>query len=533
MAQNYADKETDKRLAEMENYLRSLYSKAAKEVGEAVKDYFEKLPKRYVKEFEAFQNGEYTVEQFAAWFNSQIGRGERWKSLKDNLAKQAVKANEKAAEYVNGNTTEIYTMNANYTAYEIEKAVNVSGKSMGVSFDLVDESTVKRLFTGKNHTEFRTLSVNRKRDYEWNFKKAQNSILSSILQGKDMNGIAKSLFQDVMHNNQTAAIRNARTAVTSAQNGGRLDTYLAAQAQGLSIQKEWICTHDDRTRQSHLNLDGVRVGINEEFPNGCKYPGDPDGAPAEVYNCRCTMRSVIAGYDQEKAHETGNTAESYKEWLKGKEFKPNDKSDDYMSVFNKNKTERFNLKSSDGIIKAKKVTDSKSGFYVSNKVKVSNKTLKKMDEAVSSAMEMTGAKNSNNKPNVVITTHRELLRNKRTARYGTHDPVTNTVYLSKRCFSRKATEYLMPNDPRKTALHELFHWDTAEEFRSIYGDITKDNIGLYKEFANENGKRVIAINSDIDARNISSYAAKAVTQGKYSEVGTEIKTYNALKGEKK
>ena len=86
----------------------------------------------------------------------------------------------------------------------------------------------------------------------------------------------------------------------------------------MNIQKEWICTHDDRTRQSHLNLDGVRVGINEEFPNGCKYPGDPDGAPAEVYNCRCTMRSVIAGYDQEKAHETGNTAESYKKWMQSK-----------------------------------------------------------------------------------------------------------------------------------------------------------------------------------------------------------------------
>ncbi len=35
---------------------------------------------------------------------------------------------------------------------------------------------------------------------------------------------------------------------------------------------------DDRTRESHAQLDGVRVDVKEKFPNGLMYPGDTEGA---------------------------------------------------------------------------------------------------------------------------------------------------------------------------------------------------------------------------------------------------------------
>ncbi len=53
--------------------------------------------------------------------------------------------------------------------------------------------------------------------------------------------------------------------------------------------KTWLTAGDADVRQSHKRLHGVTVGINEKFPNGLLYPGDPNGPPAEVIGCRCDL----------------------------------------------------------------------------------------------------------------------------------------------------------------------------------------------------------------------------------------------------
>lgn len=53
--------------------------------------------------------------------------------------------------------------------------------------------------------------------------------------------------------------------------------------------KTWVNAGDDRVRDSHIRLDNETVPINGRFSNGLNYPGDPNGAPEEIYNCRCTV----------------------------------------------------------------------------------------------------------------------------------------------------------------------------------------------------------------------------------------------------
>jgi len=89
------------------------------------------------------------------------------------------------------------------------------------------------------------------------------------------------------------AMRIARTETTTAMNTA-MD--VAAEQTGIMIEKVWIASIDDRTRDSHADLDGVQVPKNEPFRtsngNSLDYPGDPNGRPEEIINCRCTVGYV-------------------------------------------------------------------------------------------------------------------------------------------------------------------------------------------------------------------------------------------------
>lgn len=76
----------------------------------------------------------------------------------------------------------------------------------------------------------------------------------------------------------------ARTETGAAANFGHQE---GARQTGLTIEKEWLSSRDERTRAEHLFMDGERVGLDERYSNGLMYPGDPAGEPDDVINCRC------------------------------------------------------------------------------------------------------------------------------------------------------------------------------------------------------------------------------------------------------
>ena len=171
-------------------------------------------------------------------------------------------------------------------------------KKMGgdnVSFHLMDKATVeRRMREGELYAHKKTLD--KQKDMRWNTKALNSKVLAGIINGDPVDKIAKSLI-DVIGNDKAATMRNARTMLTQAECGGRQDSYENLAAQGVVQKKVWIATPDDRTRESHLEIDGEEVGINQEFSNGCMFPGDPDcDDPGEVWNCRCSMRTHIVGF---------------------------------------------------------------------------------------------------------------------------------------------------------------------------------------------------------------------------------------------
>lgn len=162
------------------------------------------------------------------------------------------------------------------------------------TFSMVDASTVDRL-RRDGDIKLPPKKVNVPKDERWNTKQMTSKLMQGILNGDSIPKISESLL-DVIHNNSVSATRAARTLVTQAENHGRLDSYKDLDEQGVVQEKVWIATPDSRTRASHLDVDGERVGINDTFSNGLEYPADPSGEPEEVYNCRCSMRTEIVGF---------------------------------------------------------------------------------------------------------------------------------------------------------------------------------------------------------------------------------------------
>lgn len=285
---------TEKELKALEKRIYDSYKEAYDGLTDIIKEYFAKFADRDASEKARLDAGEITEEQYKQWRLAQIGRGKRFEALRDKVAERMTNTNAAAVAYVNDATPGIYSLNRNFAAYTIEQ---VTGD---VGFDLWDEQTVKRLIVEQPelmpyYPPKRALK--RGIDLAWGKKQITASVTSSILQGKSIKHMADDLQSRIVTMNRDSAIRTARTAVTGAQNAGRMDSYFAAEKMGIKCRKEWMATLDGRTRHSHAMLDGEVVDNDKKFSNGCRFPGDPNGAPAEIYNCRCTLASVIEGID--------------------------------------------------------------------------------------------------------------------------------------------------------------------------------------------------------------------------------------------
>jgi SPP1 gp7 family putative phage head morphogenesis protein len=294
---DYAHKMTDAELAKLEQRIAKLYKEAADELTDTVKSYFEQFEKRDAAMKEKLDAGEITEQQYKQWRLAQMGRGKRFTALRDKVAERYTDANATAVAYVNDATPGIYTLNRNYAAYKIEQVSDSS------DFALWDEQTVKRLIVEQPdlmpyYPPKRALQ--RGIDLKYGKQQITASVTSSILQGKGIGKIADDLQSRMRDMSRASAIRTARTAVTGAQNAGRLDTYRAAQDMGIKLKKRWLATLDNRTRHAHAMLDGQTVDVDKPFKvDGYElmYPGDSSAPGYLVYNCRCTQIAEVDGED--------------------------------------------------------------------------------------------------------------------------------------------------------------------------------------------------------------------------------------------
>ena len=286
--------QTDLKLEEMEKRLSAIYSRAEKEIQKTADEYFSKFAKQDEAKRKLLEQGKITEEEYTKWRKGKVMYGKRFAEMKEQCAKQLLNVNQTAIAYVNGQLPEVYAINYN----ALESAVDGVG---GYSFTLVDADTVRNLaVTDTSLLPYK--EIDPEKDIPWNMKKINAETLQGIVQGESMDKIAKRMM-NVQEMDKTQAIRSARTIVTGAENKGRQDSYKRAEEDGIVMKREWISTNDSRTRHWHAELDGVEVDIDEPWENEfgkIMFPGDPSADPANTYNCRCSMRSIVKGFKKVK-----------------------------------------------------------------------------------------------------------------------------------------------------------------------------------------------------------------------------------------
>lgn len=306
---------SDEYLNELEKRIAKLYSKASKKAVKKVKKYLEQFDEEDTEKRQEYESGEISKDEYSKWRRNLMIVGAFY-VLRNELTNDLTDVDVKAMQFAASTMLDVYALNVNYEMYCIEHDLMVD-----LGYSLYNRKAVERLIN-ENPKLLPRPKVNIPKDMKWNRTHIQTAITQGIIQGDSIPDIAKRL-ERVVGMDKNAAIRNARTAMTGAQNAGRLESMKEAQSKGVGIKKVWIAVLDNVTRSSHRHLDGETVDLDKPFSNGLMFPADPNGEPSEVYNCRCGLARQYDRYktdwlnlENRRHDKLGNM--TYEEWQEAK-----------------------------------------------------------------------------------------------------------------------------------------------------------------------------------------------------------------------
>ena len=125
-----------------------------------------------------------------------------------------------------------------------------------------------------------------------------NNIRKAIADGIE-NGLSeKEIAANIRAFSPTIADSRSQTiARTETHEAANVGAQATAKATGLKMVREWSASRGGRTRDTHADADGQKVGMNAKFKVGrasLRYPGDSSaGHPEETINCRCAVLFVL------------------------------------------------------------------------------------------------------------------------------------------------------------------------------------------------------------------------------------------------
>jgi SPP1 gp7 family putative phage head morphogenesis protein len=312
---------TDKAVTELERRFRAVYREAQGDIIDKLNDHLKAYKRKDEVKRAQLAAGTITEQEYRDWQNGQVFIGKQWKDKVDSVATSLLYANQQANDMIEGKKRAVFGENATFQAYSLEH-----GAGMDLSFGVYDSATVTRLIKEQPELLPRKV-VNGVKDKAWNRTKIANCVTQGIIQGESIQRIADRIARDTASQNKDAMVRYARTAMTGAQNAGRMEMLHEAQDMGIKVKKKWLATLDGRTRDAHRNLDGQVQDVDDPFQSDLgpiEYPGDFHAHPANTWNCRCTLiyeypeympqNAQRRAYNEDRTESTLIPDMTYNEW---------------------------------------------------------------------------------------------------------------------------------------------------------------------------------------------------------------------------
>lgn len=282
-------------------------------------DLEKKMQKEYKKVFKKSQNELFllvsrikSMPSTATW-QERLSEFKKYNRLNNFIAfivELISNQNKLTVQDINNLTEEVYIDNRNWELYNISKISKILFKKK-TKKDILEEYK-------KTESPFNQIAIDTIRDKSNIKSKAEREITEGIMKGEDIEKLSRRVLK-VIDINYSGATRIARTEVTRLENLARYESMLEAQKRGLNIQKQWIATKDQRTRDRHREAMLEVKDLDQRFSTECLYPGDPSAPANQTINCRCTMTTEFIGFkkhDLEKQLDEQLRKKSYEEWRK-------------------------------------------------------------------------------------------------------------------------------------------------------------------------------------------------------------------------
>jgi SPP1 gp7 family putative phage head morphogenesis protein len=154
--------------------------------------------------------------------------------------------------------------------------------------------------------------------------KTREQLVQGLIQGDSIRTMANRI-KDVFEGDLNKSVRIVRTETNRARNLGTLDSYEHAKDKGLEFDTIWVASLDDRTRDTHADLDGQKADKDGFFHiDGLSTTGPSQfGIASEDINCRCSTRAEFKDLEPTERRVRGEGVIPYttfREWEESRLF---------------------------------------------------------------------------------------------------------------------------------------------------------------------------------------------------------------------